>query len=420
MSSRLAIDGGERAVKTPLPPMFPGGMRIGVEEEQAVLNVLRSRRLFRYYGPMSGLSQTDLFEQEFAAHMGAAYALAVSSGTAALMCAMAGLGIGPGDEVIVPAYTWIATASAAVALGAVPVIAEIDESLTIDPADVERKITPYTRAIVAVHMRGSPCQMDLLTNVAKRYGVALIEDTAQATGASFRGNRLGTWGDAGAFSLQFNKIITSGEGGVLITNNHALYKRAIMYHDVVGGQRHHIPPDEVTLGINFRMSELQAAVALAQLGKLEGLLADMRHNHAAIAERIADRVRASGSAFRRLNDPAGDAGLALIMLLPTAERARWAVEALRAEGVSAMALYHPDIEDYHVYCYWAPIMNRKTWSEQGGPWRWASRAITYTRDMCPRSLDLLSRSVHIDVSPDLSESQVEEVSNALKKVLEAL
>jgi dTDP-4-amino-4,6-dideoxygalactose transaminase len=420
MSPRLAIDGGERAVKTPLPPMFPGGMRIGIEEERAVLNVLRSKRLFRYYGPAPGPSQTDLFEQEFAAHMGAAYALAVSSGTAALMCAMASLGIGPGDEVIVPAYTWIATASAAVALGAVPVIAEIDESLTLDPADVECHINSHTRAIVAVHMRGSPCQMDALTEIAHRRGVALIEDVAQAAGASFHDKRLGTWGNVGAFSLQFNKIMTSGEGGVLLTNNHALYKRAIMYHDVVGGYRHHIPPDEILPGVNFRMSELQAAVALAQLGKLEGVLADMRCNHAAIVERIADRVQASGAMLRRLHDPAGDAGLALVLLLPTAERARWAVDALRAEGVGAMALYRPDIEDYHVYCYWAPIMNRKTWSEQGDPWRWAPRVVEYAHDMCPRSLDLLSRSVHIDISPDLSESQIEEVADALKKVLEAL
>ncbi|MCS6941066.1 MAG: DegT/DnrJ/EryC1/StrS family aminotransferase [Roseiflexaceae bacterium] len=420
MSSKLAIDGGERAVKTPLPPMFPGGMRIGVEEERAVLNVLQSKRLFRYYGPAPGPSQTDLFEQEFAAHMGAAYALAVSSGTAALMCAMASLGVGPGDEVIVPAYTWIATASAAVALGAVPVIAEIDESLTLDTADVERKITPHTRAIAAVHMRGSPCRMDALTEIAHRRGIALIEDVAQAAGASFHGKRLGTWGDAGAFSLQFNKIITSGEGGVVLTNSHALYKRAIMYHDVVGGYRHHIPPDEILPGINLRMSELQAAVALAQLGKLEGILADMRRNYAAIVERIADRVTSSGAMLRRLNDPAGDAGLALVMLLPSAERTRWTVDALRAEGVGAMALYRPDVEDYHVYCYWAPIMNRKTWSEQGGPWRWAARTIEYAPDMCPRSLDLLSRAIHIDVSPDLSEAQIEEVAEAVNKVLEAL
>ncbi len=400
--------------------MFPGGMRIGVEEEQTVLNVLRSKRLFRYYGPVSGLSQTDLFEQEFAAHMGTAYALAVSSGTAALMCAMAGLGIGSGDEVIVPAYTWIATASAAVALGAVPALAEIDASLTIDSADVERKITPCTRAIVAVHMRGSPCQMNLLTDVARRYGVALIEDTAQATGASFYDRCLGSWGDAGAFSLQFNKITTSGEGGVLITNDQALYKCAIMCHDVVGSQRHHIPSDEIIPGINFRMGELQTAVALVQLGRLERLLADMRRDHAAITERIADHVRASGSTFRRLNDPAGDAGLALIVLLPTDKRARWGVEALHAKGVGAKVLYHSDIEDYHVYCFWAPIMNQKTWSERGSPWRWVSHTIAYMRNMCPRSLDLLSRSVHIDVSPDLSETQVEKVSEALKKAPEAL
>lgn len=420
MSQRLAIEGGEPAVKEPLPPMYPGGMRIGAEEEQLVLEVLRSKRLFRYYGPFSGPSKAEAFERAFAAHMGAAHALAVTSGSAALMCAMAALGVGPGDEVIVPAYTWIATASAAVALGAIPVIAEVDESLTLDPADVEARITPHTRAIAAVHMRGAPCRMDALTDIARRRGVALIEDVAQAAGASFQGKRLGTFGDAGAFSLQFNKIMTSGEGGVMITDSRAIYTRAVMYHDVVGGQRNNVPADEILPGVNFRMSELQAAVALAQLGKLDGVLADMRRNRDSIVAGIGDAARSAGAAFRRLNDPAGDAALALVLLLPSVERARWAVDALHAEGLGAMLLYRPDAVDYHVYCHWEPIMNKKTWSEQGGPWRWAARDIEYTHDMCPRSLDLLGRALHIDVSPDLSETQAAQVTEALNKVLRAL
>ncbi len=420
MSQRLAIEGGEPAVTNPLPPMYPGGMRIGAEEEQLVLEVLRSKRLFRYYGPFPGPSKAEAFERAFAAHMGAAHALAVTSGSAALMCAMAALGVGPGDEVIVPAYTWIATASAAVALGAIPVIAEVDESLTLDPADVEARITPHTRAIAAVHMRGAPCRMDALADIARRRGVALIEDVAQAAGASFQGKRLGTFGDASAFSLQFNKIMTSGEGGVMMTGSRAIYTRAVMYHDVIGGQRNNVPADEILPGVNFRMSELQAAVALAQLGKLDGVLADMRRNRASIVAGIGDAARSAGVEFRRLHDPEGDAALALVLLLPSAERARWAVDALRAEGLGAMLLYRPDVVDYHVYCHWAPIMNKRTWSEQGGPWRWAARDIAYTYDMCPRSLDVLGRALHIDVSPDLSATQTAQVTEALNKVLRAL
>lgn len=420
MSAKLAIDGGARAITEPLPPMYPGGMRIGVEEEAAVLDVLRSKRLFRYYGPTAGPSKAEAFEKAFAEHMGAAHALAVTSGSASLMCAMTALGVGPGDEVIVPAYTWIATASAAVALGAVPVIAEVDESLTFDPADVERKITPHTRAIAAVHMRGAPCDMDALTEIARRRGIPLIEDVAQAAGATYKGRRLGTFGDAGAFSLQFNKIMTSGEGGVVITNSRAVYARAVMYHDVVGGQRNKIPAEEILPGVNFRMSELQAAVALAQLGKLDGVLADMRRNRAAIIERISEAARAAGATFRRQNDADGDASLALVLLLPTDERARWAADALDAEGLDSMTLYQHDAVDYHVYCHWQPIMNKKSWGEQGGPWRWAARDIEYTHDMCPRSLDILGRALHINVSPDLNEAQVEQVATALTKVLKAV
>lgn len=166
-SERLAIDGGEPAVRTALPPMYPGGMRIGDEEEAAVLEVLRTKRLFRYYGPEAGPSKVDALEQAFAARMGTKHALAVTSGTAALMCGLAGLAIGPGDEVIVPAYTWIATASAVCAMGAVPIVAEVDETLTLDPEDVAARITPRTKAIIAVHMRGAPCAMEELQAVAR-------------------------------------------------------------------------------------------------------------------------------------------------------------------------------------------------------------------------------------------------------------
>ncbi|HEU0116528.1 MAG TPA: aminotransferase class I/II-fold pyridoxal phosphate-dependent enzyme, partial [Thermomicrobiales bacterium] len=216
-ATKLAIDGGAPAVTTPLPPMFPGGMRIGPEEEEAVLRVLRSKRLYRYYGPTAEPSRVAELEEAFAPVVGVKHAAAVSSGCASLICGLAGLGVGPGDEVIVPAYTWIATASAVMAVGAVPILAEVDESLTLDSADAERKITRHTKAIVPVHMRGAPSAMDEVLAVARRHDLKVLEDVAQADGGSYHGRRLGGIGDVGAFSLQFNKIITCGEGGMVTT-----------------------------------------------------------------------------------------------------------------------------------------------------------------------------------------------------------
>src|ERR671931_917 len=210
---RLARDGGTPSRTRPEPPMFPGGMEVGDEELEALARVIRSKNVFRYYGVGDGPQETDAFEREFAEHIGARHALLVNAGSAALICGLIGAGVGPGDEVIVPAYTWNATPNAVLASGALPVLAEVDDSLTLDPADVERKLTPRTRAILPVHMRGNAADMRSLVEVARARGVALVEDVCQAAGASFAGERLGTFGDAAAFSLQFNKIITTGEGG---------------------------------------------------------------------------------------------------------------------------------------------------------------------------------------------------------------
>lgn len=417
IKSILAIDGGAPAVSRPLPPMYPGGLRIGLEEEQAVLDVLRSKRLFRYYGPNPGPSQVEALEKSFAAHVGSRRCVAVSSGTAALMGGLAGLGVGPGDEVIVPAYTWIATASSVVALSAAPIIAEVDASLTLDPADATRKITPRTKAIAAVHMRGGPCRMDALMALARQRGIGLLEDAAQANGGSYRGRMLGSIGDVGAFSLQFNKIITSGEGGLITTDDEAVWKRALMYHDVIGGARNGIPENDILPGVNLRMSELQGAVALAQLGKLDALIADMRRNRAMLKASMADLAQRKGIVFRDEPDPDGDAGISLIFFMPESDLAQRVAAALKAEGLPAGTLYSGK-RDYHVYCDWTPIMNQRSWAGNA-PWTW-HEPIEYTRDMCPRTLDLLRRAVHIDVSPDLTGAQIEEMADGLEKVLNAL
>jgi 8-amino-3,8-dideoxy-alpha-D-manno-octulosonate transaminase len=417
IKTKLAIHGGSPAISDPLPPMYPGGMKINEEEEAEVLDVLRAKRLFRYYGPNPGPSKVNELEKAFSTYMGTKYGLAVTSGTAALICGLAGLGIGPGMEVIIPAYTWIATASAVVVLGGVPIMAEVDESLTLDPDDIEEKITSYTQAIIPVHMRGAPCQMDRIMAVARKYNLKVLEDTAQADGASYKGQKLGSIGDVGIFSLQFNKIITSGEGGMVITNDWEIYKRAVMYHDVIGGVRNNVPEEEILPGINFRMPELLAAVSLVQLRRLEGLLKDMRVRKQILKEGMADIAKEKGIHFRSINDSDGEAAVSLVFFLPEQGYANRVSEALSAEGLTAGVIYSPDRSDYHIYSHWSPIMNQRNWSAGAGPWIHHPRKIQYSKEMCPRTLDLLSRAVQIDISPELTNSNLEEMTEALNKVL---
>ncbi len=419
-TEKLALEGGAPARQPRDLPNYYGGMLIGAEEEQAVLEVLRSKRLFRYYGPQPGPSKADELEKRFAEKMGAQHALAVTSGTAALVVGLQGIGVGPGDEVIVPAFTWISSPAAVCAVGGVPVVAEVDESLTLDPADVEAKITPYTKAIMPVHMRGTPSRMDALLEVARRHGLKVIEDTAQADGASFHGRRLGSLGDVGTFSLQFNKILTAGEGGMVITNDETIQRRMLLFHDVAAGLRQGMPRDEIVWGINFRMPELLAAVMLVQLTRLDGMLTAMRQRKQMLLAGIRDVAASRGVTFQDVPDPAGDASVATIFFVESAERSRKVAEALRAENIGVWELYRPEHTDYHVYAHWIPIMQQRTWTAEGGPWRWAKRPIRYSTDMCPRSLDLLGRAVHVDINPLQTNQDIEETIEGINKVLRAL
>src|SRR4051794_10253440 len=395
----LARDGGAPARTRPEAPMFPGGMEVGAEEIDALRRVIESKNLFRYYGVGAGPDEVASFERELAEAMGAKHALCVNAGSSALICALIGAGIGEGDEVIVPAYTWNATPNAVLATRALPVLAEVDESLTLDPADVERRITPRTRAILPVHMRGAPAAMDALGAIATEHGLVLIEDVCQAAGASYRGQRLGTFGDAGAFSLQFNKIITTGEGGVLITDREDLLEIAIDVHDCAGSVRRGVGLPRFA-GWNFRASEIQATVARVQLTRLDGLLERMRANHSYLAERVG---ALPGLTLRRANDDAGDAGICLIGFMESAELAAEAVEALRLEGVEAMRVYDPQVPDLHVYPFWQPIF--EALAEAGRP-----------APECPRTLALLARSIHVDVSPLCDEHDLDEIAFAFEKV----
>jgi dTDP-4-amino-4,6-dideoxygalactose transaminase len=395
----LARDGGTRARTRPEPPMFPGGMEVGREELDALARVIESKNLFRYYGVGDGPDEVISFEREFAEHMGSKHALCVNAGSSALICALIGAGIGEGDEVIVPAYTWNATPNAVLASRAIPVLAEVDESLTLDPADVERRITPRTRAILPVHMRGAPSAMDELVAIGKKHQLVLIEDVCQAAGASYRGRRLGTFGDAGAFSLQFNKIITTGEGGVMITDRDGLLDVALDVHDCANSVRRGVGLPKFA-GYNFRASELTGAMARVQLRRLDGLLERMRVNHARLSAEINGL---QGLTLRRANCDEGDAGIALIAFADSAAHAADAVAALNAEGVLAMQIYSPATPDLHVYPFWAPVLA-------------ALEAAGADAPDCPRTLDLLERTIHVDVSPLCEEQDLDEIAFAFEKV----
>lgn len=410
-SERLAIDGGPKAVSTTMERR----RRFDQIEREALLQALENENLFRYL--REDESQVRLFEQQFAATIGSAHALAVSSGTAALICGLVGLGVGPGDEVILPGYTYISSAAAVIAARAVPVIAEVDETLTLDPSDTARKISPRTKAIMPVHMRGVPSQMDELMALARERGLQVLEDTAQACGGSYRGRRLGTVGHAGAFSLQHYKIITTGEGGALVTDDPEVMARATMYHDA-GRPFWGAYEGEPIPGVNFRMSELAGAVGRAQIGKLDEILRRQR----SAKSRIVDQIHAlPGVELQRVPDPEGDCGIALILFLPDAGAAKRFSAALNKEGCGSGTIYDQAIPDRHIYANWDHILGKKGVTEQGCPFNCPAFPchVEYSRDMCPRTLELLGRSVAITIADHLSEQACDERAHAIRKVARA-
>lgn len=428
VSEKLAIEGGKPVKTTPNPPMFPGGLEIGEEEKKAVLEVLDHKYLFRYYGPGEFPSRVRLLEEEFAHKIGIKYALAVNSCTSALISSLIAVGVGPGDEVIIPGYTFFATCAAVIAARAIPVICEIDDSLTLDPVDFERKITSRTRAVIPVHMRGAPCQMDKIMQIAKKHNLKVVEDVAQACGGSFKGKYLGTFGDCNAFSFQYHKIITAGEGGMVTTDDEHFYERAQAYHDTAacwrpGGPERRFSSaryqGELFPGVNFRMSELIGAVLRVQLHRLDALIEKMRENKRRIKEAISP-VR--DIQFRRLNDPEGDTGICLIFFLPTAQLAEKFARALRAEGVEANSIYNKGVPDWHIYAHWEMIMNKWTATPEGCPYTcpyYKGPKPEYTPDMCPDTLELLDRSIHIDIPPQLTDQDCDLIAEAINKVARA-
>ena len=411
----LALYGGAKARTETEIPMFPGGLSYDGKEEQAVMEVLKSKRLFRYYGPYDSVSRVAEFEKAFAGYCNTGYCLAANSCTNIMIAALIAAGIQPGDEVIVPAYTFVASVAAVVAANAIPVICEVDDTLTLDPADMEKNITSKTRAVIPVHMRGAPCQMDEIMAIAKKHDLKVIEDVAQANGGSYKGKLLGSIGDAGCFSLQYHKVMTSGEGGVLITDDRKLYYRALSLHDSGANWRtNETTEDDIPFpGFNMRMTEIQGALAHVQLGKLDGIIGKMRANK----KRVEDAVSKYDVKLRRIADE-GEIAVCLMFFLPDIDTAGRISEALEAEGLDAGTMGQPEIPDWHIYVNWRHILGRRGNNDTGFPFTLSDR--TYSADMCPKTLDYLRRVIHLDINPLWTERDICEVITGLNKVLSVM
>ncbi|MCG8558921.1 MAG: DegT/DnrJ/EryC1/StrS family aminotransferase [Hyphomicrobiales bacterium] len=354
---------------------------VGFREWLAVGRAIAERKLLRYE---EGARLTDRFEQRLADRIGARHVLTVTSGTNALICALAATGVGPGDEVLVPAYTWMATAAAPVMVGAVPVLVDIDESLTIDPKDIERKITPYTRAIIPVHMGNVPCDMDAIMRIADKHGLLVIEDACQAVGVRYKDRHCGAIGQAGALSFNRYKNINIGEGGAVITSDDRIFRRARNYHDLGTWVRGHNeePGEQLFVGTNMRATEIEGAMLGVQLSKLGPMLKRLRKRRDMFAS-----VLGKSSRFRISphHDEANAVGLSVIF-----DRREEAIAFAKRRGVSRL-----QANSKHVYTNWKPILDKRTFHPALNPWTWAKREIDYDIDCCARTLDILDRTCHI-------------------------
>ncbi len=406
----------------------PGAYLFGEEEIKEINDVLSSGYLFRYgrEDDPSFKQKVYQFEREMERMMGITHCVATSSGTGALMACLAALGIGPGDEVIVPGYTFIASYASVVQMNAIPVLAEIDESLTLDPEDIESRITNKTKAIMPVHMIGNPCRMDRIMEIAKKHGLYVIEDCCQAGGAMYKGKRVGTYGDIAAFSLNIFKTFTAGDGGAVITDDDTLYERAFAYHD-----QGHLPNRagvEVgrrsMFGINMRINELTGAVALAQVRKIDRILAVLREKKAKLKQ-IVSEAESDSFSFRRINDGMECATL-LTLIFKDANTAKAFCAKTGTDTISKSG--------WHVYYNMEQLIEEKTHTETGCPFVCQhTNKPSYKKGMLPKTDDLLERAVNISVGVVdkglgssvginilSSEQEIEQVGNSLSEILKSI
>ncbi|SJZ58354.1 DegT/DnrJ/EryC1/StrS family aminotransferase [Sediminibacterium ginsengisoli] len=400
---------------------MPGFEFFGAEERKEVNDVLETGIIMRYGfdGPRKGVWKAKELEKAITEVFGSKYAQLTSSGTSALTTAFAALGIGFGDEVIMPAFTFVASFEAVLRVGAIPVLVDIDETLTLNPAAVRAAITPRTRCIMPVHMCGSMADIDALKQICDEHKLIFLEDACQSIGATYKGRHVGTIGDAGTFSFDFVKIITCGEGGVVLTNDESVYTKCDGYtdhgHDHLnldrGADQHPF------LGYNYRISELHAAVGLAQIRKLDKFLEIQRKNHSLLRSMLAEVPEVS---FRQIPDPAGDTCTHLSWFLPTEAHTKAFVAEMKAQGVLPGNFYWY-ANNWHYIKQWDHLKTATTLHAVSDEQKAALLKLSTTS--FPASDAIMSRCISTAISLLWTEDQIREKGEkmvaAIRKALQA-
>ncbi len=376
--------------------------RIGQEEVDAVANVIFHGIMFRQLDPNAPVHTVLDFEAGMKEYLDAENYFLLTSGKGALICGLVALGVGPGDEVIVPAYTYIATALAVTHVGAIPVVADVDETLAMDPEDFKRKISKHTKAVIPVHMQGRPCNMDAICAIAKEHGISVLEDACQATGGQFHGKKLGTIGDAGAYSYNYYKIISAGEGGGFTCKDPEVFHRAYICHDSSGVPYFgaDIPgiEEKVFGGSEYRANEIEAAILCVQLKRLPGILADLKTNR----EKLLSAIDGCGLKLTPSNDPEGDANYLISVTFDSAEKA--------AKFEALTGYTRPINTGRHVYSEWSPILYRRgAYNARMNPYLMEANKylnMDVSRDSCKVTLDILSRNAYININPDWDDAAI--------------
>jgi 8-amino-3,8-dideoxy-alpha-D-manno-octulosonate transaminase len=411
--------------REPLPLEFPGVHYIDEQELEAVTRVVRSRSLFRYYG-VDLQKEAENFEREFAAFAGVKHALAVGSGTGALSVALSALGVGPGQEVIVPAYMWVSVAAAVVNQGAIPVVADIDDTFGLDPASAASRITAHTTGIILVHMSGAPVDAPAIQSLARGKGLFLLEDCAQCAGGSIGGRKVGTFGDMGIYSFQMNKNMTAGEGGCVVTSDDRLHERAFACHDLgygrdANGRLVFDVPDLRLWGRGTRLDEVRAAILRVQLGKLPAITGAMRASKYRIRQILAGFPQVQ---LRRIQDPAGDTGCFLITTYRDALTAQRVNQALRGEGIttSPQGISNVVMTEWGLHLYYniASLVHRASVDRGGFPWSLVeNRGLggDYAKGACPVADSLFERSILLPIPSCLTADDEGDIIAAFTKVL---
>jgi 8-amino-3,8-dideoxy-alpha-D-manno-octulosonate transaminase len=381
---------------------MPGFELFGDEERQAINEIFdKNGGIIFAHGfdaMRNGVYKVREFEKAFASRLGVRHAQAVSSGTAALKVALQSLGVGPGDEVITQSFTFVATVEAIKETGATPVIVDINDTLNMDPQAFKAAITPRTKVVVPVHMMGECAEMDEILAIAGKHNIVVMEDAAQALGASYFGRNAGTMGAVGAYSTDAGKSLNTGEGGMVVTNDEATYIKARALHD--HGHEYSTTKGRgeegaLCTGFNHRMTELQGAIGIAQLKKLDLIVSRQRENKA----KLMQRLQALPVAFRRSTDPNGDLADTIVFFLPDRDRAAAFVAAMRAKSLGTKNL--PDAIGWHFAKHWKHLMH--------GHAQYDGRCA----DAWTPSADLLERSVAIPVMVKMDDARIDHVASTL-------